>query len=282
MPLSKKNLIFFLLFFLLELTLTPLMFFEFKIGTLIGFVICFFITYLIFNKCKKVASLNIFIIGLIGLSIFQLPIRIINFNSTLNSLPHFLFHLLGLIFAYLVFISKKNYKVVFVVIAIILNAFYFFVGNKYYNNYLSFGSINNKINQQLNFELNYFDSTNRVVNLSAKKYSYYLIDFWHTRCGVCFQKFPIVEAFYQKEKSNKKIKIIAFNLNLKSDTLNQAFEVLKKENYHFENGIIQNDSILNKLEVKVYPTTLLIDSNGLVFFRGDISNAIKKLETFIH
>ncbi|MBX3291456.1 MAG: TlpA family protein disulfide reductase [Acidobacteria bacterium] len=101
-----------------------------------------------------------------------------------------------------------------------------------------------------------------------------LLDFWYTTCGACFIKFPHVQSVYQKYKKNPFVEILAVNKPIEEDGPNQAFEVVKNAGYSFPVVIVKDEEMPEKWGVKFYPTTFVINQNGLVVFRGDIEKAI--------
>lgn len=97
-----------------------------------------------------------------------------------------------------------------------------------------------------------------------------ILDFWHTRCGVCFRKFPIVQELYTKYKSDTSILILTINKPIEDDSTGQAFNVIKQNGYTFPVLLPKNKSLPEIFEVTSYPTTFVIDKNGKIIFKGDI------------
>ncbi|HEV7643061.1 MAG TPA: hypothetical protein VGO50_03890 [Pyrinomonadaceae bacterium] len=53
----------------------------------------------------------------------------------------------------------------------------------------------------------------------------------------------------------------------------EAFEVIREEGYTFPVAVAADEELPEKLGVKVYPTTLVIDRQGKIVYRGDIAGA---------
>jgi|GEM_PF-4997459 len=103
-----------------------------------------------------------------------------------------------------------------------------------------------------------------------------LLDFWTTACGVCFQKFPELQTVYDEYKDDERVEIYAVNVPLKRDTGMMAEEMIKTRSYSFP-VYYANAGIDTQLNVRAYPTALLISNNTIVA-RGDIQNVARILK----
>lgn len=105
-----------------------------------------------------------------------------------------------------------------------------------------------------------------------------LIDLWHTQCAACFRKFPILEKIYLKHQLNSKVKFLALNIPLPTDQPNRAFDMIHKRGYTFPVARLQTISILDSLSISFFPTTILVNEDGRVIFKGSIENGVNQLE----
>ena len=105
-----------------------------------------------------------------------------------------------------------------------------------------------------------------------------LLDFWHTRCGVCFEKFPEVQAVYDRYKTDPTVSVLAVNKPLEEDRPGEPFEIIKAEGYSFQTVVSKDAYMPENFGVQVYPTTFVIDRKGEVVFKGGIEGAVKMVE----
>lgn len=257
---------------------------PFAVSTLIGFILYFTSTTYIINKYGLYISVNrILILALIGASCFQVPIRIIYFSSSLGSLPEFLFHILGILIGYIFHKGRSFYRYLFLTISFGLCLFYFFWGWSLWSNKLCYGTfrgnvIEYKVNQNIIFKNEY----NQNLNISHIKKKIVILDFWTTKCGVCFRKFPIAQKIYNKYKQNPIICFYSVNSFLKDiDKDGDAFRIIKERGFTFPILICKNIYLLKELNISGYPSVLIFNKEGVLVFRGDIEDADKKIEELL-
>lgn len=161
--------------------------------------------------------------------------------------------------------------------AVALSLFYcisaMFLLSKPLLHYESFGNFDGRVNEQLSGENCIVNNIDTVCFANSEKYI--LLDFWTTTCGVCFQKFPLLETAYKQYKTDKRVVIYAVNVPVKRDTGLIATTILDKRNYSFSK-YYSYKSIDTNLNVASYPTTLLIYKNNIIG-RGDIENVLEIL-----
>jgi len=116
------------------------------------------------------------------------------------------------------------------------------------------------------FDAKYIDNT--VFNL--KKYSgkYILLDFWGTWCVPCIKLIPELKQL-NSEFSDKNLKLISVAYDENSE---KVMDFVVKENMNWEHLFVsskQNDknSLINKLKINKYPTTILISPDGKIIGR---------------
>ncbi|MDQ3799672.1 MAG: TlpA family protein disulfide reductase [Acidobacteriota bacterium] len=123
-----------------------------------------------------------------------------------------------------------------------------------------------------------FDEQKNLITDDNFRNKIVLLDFWHTRCGICFQKFPQVEAVYDKYKNDSSVMILAVNKPIEEDKPNQAFQVIKTEGYAFPVVITKDEDLAEKFGVKYYPTTFIINQNGQIIYKGGIEGAVEMID----
>ena len=109
----------------------------------------------------------------------------------------------------------------------------------------------------------------------AKGKTYY-IDFFHTRCGYCVEKFPDTEKLYQTFKSDTNIVILSID-DGRWDSLQQiqSFSYLKP--YHFPVYYDVEGSLCKSLDFYLYPQSIIADKTGKVryHFEGYGSDKVR-------
>ncbi len=108
------------------------------------------------------------------------------------------------------------------------------------------------------FSLNKLDGT--TLNLSSLKGKVILVNFWATWCGPCLAEMPSLNALYAKFKRSD-VEVIAISIDEKKDTITSF---LKKFSFDFPIVHDPELNIANSYKVFAYPTTFLIDKNGIL------------------
>ena len=252
----------------------------FPYSSLIGFVVFFCFSLFCFKRYgSKLPIWQILTALIIGQWIVEAPMRIVHFKDTLISLPDSLAHSLGIICGFLYWRLKNPLNLITALLGCLIAVFMFFQGYDYWLHKLNFGTFTGKVEAYaLPAKFEGFDEQKNIIaneNLSGK---IILLDFWYTGCGVCFQKFPRVQAVYDKYKNDSSVAIFAVDKPVEEDQPNEAFEVIKKEGYSFPVVIAKDEELPEKFGVQGYPTTFVIDQKGMIVFKGDIEGAIKMVD----
>jgi len=126
------------------------------------------------------------------------------------------------------------------------------------------------------FDAKYIDNT--VFDL--KKYSgkYILFDFWGTWCVPCKKLIPELKKL-NSEFSDKNLTLISVAYDENSE---KVMDFVVKENMNWEHLFVssnQNDknSVINKLKVNKYPTTILISPDGKIIGRDLAIDNLREL-----
>ena len=252
-----------------------------KSSSFIGFSLYFFLTIFFLNKFRKDLSIQQSIFAIIlGLCFFQLPPRILNFSSSLISLLDFILHFFGIICGYLYITFGQKVKYLVVTLAFGIAIFVFLQGYDYYNHKLNYGTFTGEIyesNLPTTFEA--FDKQKNSINDNNFNGRIVLLDFWNTRCGICFEKFPQVQTIYNKYENDSSVLILAVNKPLAEvDAPDEAFLIVKKKEFTFPVVISEDEDLAEKFGVSVYPTTFVINQNKQIVYKGDIEGAVKMVD----
>ncbi len=128
-----------------------------------------------------------------------------------------------------------------------------------------------------NFEGQNF-KTKSNISLGDYKGKFLLIDFWAVSCGPCIQEMPNMKALYDKSDKSK-IEILGIVGSSQADALEKAID----KNSITWPQILSDDTnkITNKYGINSYPTTLLINPEGIIVAKNlsgkDLENKINDL-----
>jgi thiol-disulfide isomerase/thioredoxin len=194
-------------------------------------------------------------------------------------LPAVASHCFAIISAYFYSQWNASQKFLPVFLSTCFVAFMFFQGWDYWLYRINYGSFTGKV-QTINLPAKFegLNGQNEIVTEENFRNKIVLLDFWFTKCAVCFEKFPQVQAAYERYKNDPSVAIFAVDKPIEEDTPDQAFQVIKDEGYTFPVVIAKDEQLPDKFGVKFYPTTFVIDRSGQIVFRGDIEGAVKMVE----
>lgn len=274
-----------LLVFLASLALTLFisavrMNYSLTTSSLIGFAGFFYLEFFCLRKFNKgISSWKIFSAVLVGASLFQLPIRIFDFYGTLVTLPDFLLHIFGVICGFLYWRLKSPLNILTAVFGSLVTIFMFYQGFNYWSHKANFGTFTGKIEAySLPAKFEAFDEKKNLITENNLNDKIVLLDFWFTQCGVCFEKFPQLQAVYNKYKNDSSVMILAVNKPIEEDEPNQAFNDIREEGHSFTVVVAKDEDLAEKFGVKGYPTTFVINPNGQIVYKGDIEGAVRTVD----
>jgi thiol-disulfide isomerase/thioredoxin len=281
----KAKYFFFIIIFscLTNIAIAPLRLYDlggFRGSSLVGFIVFFYLTIFCFKKFgQKLTVWQLLIALMIGRWFLDLPLRITRFESSLISLPELLLHTLGIICGFFYWQLKKPANVLTVFVGCLITVFMFYQGWDYWLHKLNHGTFTGKVTPYiLPVKFEAFGEQKNMINDNNFANKIVVLDFWTTTCGVCFRKFPQLQAFDEKYKSDSSVVVLAVNTPIEEDKPAQAFNDIRERGYTFPVVITKDEDMAEKLGVKGYPTTFVINRNGQIIFKGDIEGAIKTVE----
>lgn len=230
---------------LLIATLRVYEFGNLLLSSSIGFTIYLILTICflrIFNS--KLSSLKVCLSIIVGLFLLQIPPRIYDFSGTLVTLPDFLIHLLGIICAFLYWSLKRPFNIIVAFLCVSIVALVSFKGYDLWSHKINFGTFNGKVEASaLPVKFEAFDEQKNLILDDNFQNKLVLLDFWNTGCGVCFEKFPQLQAFYEKYRNDNSVMIFAVNKPFEEDKPNQAFEMIRERNLTFPVVITKDEDL---------------------------------------
>lgn len=115
--------------------------------------------------------------------------------------------------------------------------------------------------------------TKETVSLEKYKGKYVFLDIWTTWCGPCLEEMPRIKELYDKT-DHSKIEFIGIVGKGNPETLNKIINSVGINWKLIEAN--PDNFIFNKYKVSSFPTTLLIDPNGIVIKSDFRAEELKK------
>ncbi|MEZ0610476.1 TlpA family protein disulfide reductase [Fibrella sp. WM1] len=149
-----------------------------------------------------------------------------------------------------------------------------------FNNWLNLDPIDSEkspYSLQIGYPLQPFQGfefgTNRPVSLPSETGKYVYIDFWGTWCAGCIEDMPALKSIH-KELDTTKIKFIGIVCHDSPDRLRSY---LKKERISWPQVLAdQNNRLVERYHITSYPTSVLIDPNGIIISKNLRGEALRK------
>jgi thiol-disulfide isomerase/thioredoxin len=248
--------------------------------TLFSFIGYFYLTLFSLKVFgKKLSVISIVVIIFVTMFPLQLYTILTFLMGDPYALPVIITYFLGVISAYSYYENKPPKNILIFSLSSCFVVFMFFQGWNYWLHYLNFNTFTGKVSvYKLQQNIEGINEKNTRINNQTFENKIVLLDFWHTRCGVCFQKFPQLQVFYDKYKLDDSIAVFAVDKPLEEDTQKSAFKVIEEEGYTFPVLLPTDEELPEKFGVKAYPTTFVIDKQGSVVYKGNIEGAVLMVE----
>ena len=251
-----------------------------KYTSLFGFVGYFFLTIYCLKKFSREASAwQILLMLLIIRCLVSINVVYGYVTGETWSLPMFLLHLIGIASGFLFLRLMLPFNVLPFFAGCLLALFMFFQGWDLWIHKYNFGTFTGKVKSYdppARFEG--FDEEKNLLTGDDFNGKIVLLDFWTTTCGLCFQKFPQLQAVHNKFKQDSSVMILAVNTPIEEDKPNQAFNDIRKEGHTFPVVVTKDEDLAEKFGVKGYPTTFIINPNRQIVYKGDIEGAVKMVD----
>lgn len=279
MTIIKLFLIVFLISFLM-LIWVPFVTANIKYNTFITFIEYFCLSLFVIKQYeKKLSGLVIVILLIASILLLQFYTIYIYFVESIFSVPVLIFHCLGVISAFSYLKLRAPINVLTFCFSFLLMVFMFLQGWDYWIHMTNYGTFTGRVTRyKLPVRFESFDEQKNPIIENDFSSKIVLLDFWTTTCGVCFKKFPQLQAIHEKYKSDSTVAIFAVDNPIEEDKPDQAFEMIKERGYSFPVVILKDEHMAEKLGVKGYPTTFVIDREGGIVFKGDIEGAVQMVD----
>ena len=258
----------FLACLLLELIIVPIRGINLELSGLIAFVAY---SLFIYFCCKFFRKLNpLLILGFTFLAWFllNLPVRLFYWKDALITLWELLMHVLGMITGYLLWVNKRIWKFVTLLVATIVCVVYA-ANNIKWLDYLSFGKVDSEGEQVLEEDFCLRDLNGSELSLNDFKDKYLVLDFWSSSCGLCIKNFPEVQSFSEKFSNNQRVSfysVFCVSAN-RCETRQTGFDIVQKRGFSFP-LLFSEDESYKKFGVSCFPTVVIFSPDNKIIFRG--------------
>ena len=125
------------------------------------------------------------------------------------------------------------------------------------------------------------DFKNDTFTLKSLKEKIIILDFWYSRCGICFTQFAKFQELKDFYNNDKDILLATVNIPYSKDSLYNPFEKLKMYSFYQLKGL--GNTTTNYWQIKDgYPAYLVFDKNRNIRYTGILNygtgvNSIKKI-----
>ena len=240
-------------------------------------VLYFILTVWTLVYVKTIKPLYLFLTILVGLNLPNLYIRIVNFESTLFTIWCPIMGSVGVLAGYLY--VKYRLKAW---LALGMSAFMWIytasVGQDQWVEYLSFGRY--PVKEGIGDDAIY-STVNDSIFIRDLEYRSVVLEFWNSSCGVCFEKFPMLQQLYDNYRSRNDVLVAGIFVRFRdNEELEMGKEMMRKEGYTFPvYAVNRNSSLMLHADIRVFPTVLILDRNKTVLFKGSLDEAVEKMKT---
>lgn len=240
---------------------------------LVSFVVYYLLTLFFLKRYGgKYSELFIVLSIFLGATI-DIPLRFIDFELTLVTLPDFVFRLLAIASGYwFTKLSFTSHKIALSVSLLTLTLWFCYCGTSLWTNKINFGTFTGRLRQEVKQPPIFQDNEGNEVDIRMFKGKFVVLDFWISSCGICYLKFPLIQELYDRYRDD--ISVVLYGVHCCSQKEGETYEtgtmILQKEKYNFPClSITMDASILKELGVNGFPTVLVLDPEGRLIYRGN-------------
>jgi len=218
--------------------------------------------------------------------IFSIPLILLlayiflKLPSTVFAIPSVVASLLA--FYVLMVVGRyKNVVIAGFTLFLLLIVFYYFAGNARYRNWVTYNEYKFSYEPKRIRPFEIIKPTDTLnIGLSENDDTYYVLDIWHTKCGPCFDNFPVLAKTIRSFSGYSNLQIIALDLPFRNEDIHFIRKVLEHFKINPDDinpGVLMNNSVLETdAGITVVPTVIIIKGN-LMLFKGNLENAKKFL-----
>lgn len=153
---------------------------------------------------------------------------------------------------------KRRIAHLIIILLPVIFSFYLFPNVVAYNN-----NLNPKTGHEFP-EIKFTDSNKRSITIDRNKVV--LLDFWSTKCGICYKKFPDLEKLYLKYQGNKNVLIYSVHVPYPYDDFQKTKSLVEKLGYKFPTIFaVSKNETLNELNFNAFPHYVILKNNKIKY-----------------
>jgi cytochrome oxidase Cu insertion factor (SCO1/SenC/PrrC family) len=235
---------------------------------LIVFISMTLVTYYALSKTKNLlTATNILSIITVAWLLLYLPKAIMSsIDFTLTTIPFFISSLLAVTVGY-IWYKRQTFKWS-IALGLIPLAFTLGLAGQW-SYYITYGEGSGEVEAIAAPQFSMLDKKGNLINNESLKGKVVVMDFWFVNCPTCWVKFPELQEFYEKYQSTDKVHIYAVNRPMKNDKVNQLYTSIENKDYTFPVAK-GSEEMMNAFGIDYYPTTVIINAEGEIVFKGAI------------
>jgi len=265
----------------LECFVSPLRgFVDMQTASIVGFFAYLFVTWYFLKRFGQYLGLYqtlvCIVLGQLLLTGFT---HTIYFQQTLISLPDFLMHVLGIFAGYFFYNRKSILHKVNLSVSVLIILFTYFYGYSLWMHNLDFGSYSSEVYYKGPSHITLLDRNANGFVLKKGKIT--VLDFWFVGCGACMNDFPEFQKLYTDYKKDPNIQFLSVNQPYPRDMEVDRFKYLTDAGFNFPMAVTPDTGLINNLKISVYPTVIILDTDGNVIFKGNIKDATAKVKELL-
>ena len=131
----------------------------------------------------------------------------------------------------------------------------------------------------------FFLNRNKLYKLTFPKGKFTLLHFWGTWCGPCITELPVLNELAGKYKDKLDCINIAYeeNVNFKKlETFYTKYPDLSNNiTIQMPSAFAEDNTVVRKLKVSVFPTYMVIDKNGVIIYRSTNEKGLQTIQKLL-
>lgn len=253
----------------------------FPLSMLAGVSLLFPMTVFFLKKHKdELSPVKILIAMSAGVSVLEIPARLVFPQGTIVSLPDYSFKLSAVMCGFAFYMARravcKATITVFMLSSCLWMSYY---GYDLWLNKVNYGTFSGRVDKTAVIPLNLYDRDSARVDVSQSG-RYVVLDFWNSTCGHCFKAFPKVQALYDEYAGRADVYTVF--CARRGETLAAGVEIMDGMDYTFGKLYTDfSDPAVRAIGVEGFPTVVILAPDGEKVFIGKIELAAGYMEKVV-
>jgi thiol-disulfide isomerase/thioredoxin len=109
-----------------------------------------------------------------------------------------------------------------------------------------------------------------------------VLDFWNTRCGVCFKKLPLFASIRDRWNSKYPVSFSLVNVPYLNEDDVEIVERIRTFDTTFTLQIMRDPIYAQQIGIEGFPTVIAVRPSGEIVYFGSVDQLESFLEDFYH